>query len=85
MQAVEDTWWWKLINDYGLALERNESWSGGTVSSKGWDSGNKLNAEGISYRSYLVRMKNLGENPDIIFIEGDWKTIGQSLKHHLAR
>ena len=70
VQAVEDTCWWKLINDYGLALERNESWSGGTVSSKGWDSGNKLNAEGISYRSYLVRMKNLGENPDIIFIEG---------------
>lgn len=67
---VEQTWWYKLINNHGLALERNNSWSGATVSRIGWDkSADKQDENGISKRSFIKRVKDLGE-PDIIFIVG---------------
>ena len=70
VKKVEDTWWHKLIEDNGLELELNNSWSGTTICNTGY------NGVDDSKRSFLSRTGNLGENPDIIYVFGgtndDW-------------
>lgn len=60
---VEETWWHHLISEHGLLLERNNSYSGSTISNTGY---NKID---YSDRSFIARMDNLG-NPDIILVFG---------------
>ena len=60
---VTDTWWWQVINEGGLKLCKNNSYSGSTIGYRGYD-GNDYAA-----RSFLTRMDDLG-CPDILFIFG---------------
>lgn len=57
------TWWQRLIREKGLRLVVNNSFSGATVSHRGY------NGEDYSDRSFLTRAKHLG-SPDIILIFG---------------
>lgn len=70
VKKVEDTWWHQLIEDNGLELEINNSWSGATICNTGY------NGEDYTIKSFLTRSENLGENPDLIFVFGgtndDW-------------
>lgn len=61
---VSQTWWFQLINDNGLTLELNNSWSGATICNTGY------NGEDYTERSFLTRSNSLGQNPDLIFIFG---------------
>lgn len=60
---VEQTWWYQFINDNGLQLEKNNSYSGSTVCNTGYG------GEDYSDRSFYSRINYLG-NPDIILIFG---------------
>lgn len=60
---VSQTWWHQFISKNGLLLEKNNSYSGSTVSTTGYQ-GNDY-----SERAFITRMKNLG-SPDVILIFG---------------
>ena len=60
---VKQTWWWQLIKEKGWKLERNNSWSGATISYTGY------NKQDYKHRSFITRADNLG-NPDIILLFG---------------
>jgi len=60
---VTQTWWWQFINNNGLRLCVNNSWSGATIGYYGYD-GNDYSA-----RSFITRSDNLG-CPDVILIFG---------------
>ncbi len=60
---VQQTWWWQVIKEGGYRLEKNESYSGSTVSYTGY------NGEDYTKRSFITRLPRLG-NPDIILIFG---------------
>ena len=64
VKDVSQTWWYQLIEDNGLALELNNSWSGATICNTGY------RGEDYTNRSFLTRSSNLGENPDIIYVFG---------------
>ncbi len=57
--AVEQTWWWQVIDQMGYQLEMNNSYSGATVGYFGYQQ------ENYHARSFNTRVENLG-NPDII-------------------
>ncbi len=60
---VKQTWWWQLIKEKGWKLERNNSWSGATISYTGYDK------KDYHFKSFITRLDNLG-NPDIILLFG---------------
>ena len=60
---VKQTWWWQLINEKGWKLERNNSWSGATISYTGY------NHADYRFKSFITRVDNLG-SPDIILLFG---------------
>ena len=66
---VTQTWWWQVINQAGCLIEKNDSYSGATVSYHGY------NNEDYSPRSFITRLPRLG-SPDVILIFGgtndDW-------------
>ena len=62
--SVRQTWWWQLIKDGGYLLEKNESYSGATISYTGY------NDDDYSPRSFITRLPRLG-SPDIILIFGN--------------
>lgn len=64
VKQVEDTWWYRLIEDNGLDLELNNSWSGATICNTGY------RGDDYSYCSFLTRSGDLGANPDLIYIFG---------------
>ena len=70
VKKVEDTWWHRLIEENGLQLEKNNSFSGATICNTGY------NGEDYSQKSFLTRSGDLGDNPDLIFVFGgtndDW-------------
>lgn len=61
VHEVEQTWWYQLINDNGMQLERNNSYSGATVCTTGY------RKEDYSDRAFIFRLGNLG-NPDVIIV-----------------
>lgn len=63
VRDVEQTWWWMLIRDNGMKLERNNSFSGATVCNTGY------NGADFSDRSFVNRALNLGD-PDVILVFG---------------
>ena len=63
VKQVEETWWYRFINENGYKLERNNSYSGSTVCHTGYEK------QDYSDRSFVTRMDNLG-NPDLILIFG---------------
>lgn len=66
---VTQTWWWQVINQAGCLIEKNDSYSGATVSYHGYDN------QDYSARSFITRLPRLG-SPDVILIFGgtndDW-------------
>ena len=75
--SVTDTWWYQLSKETGMSLLINDSFSGSTVSTTGYD------GEDATAKAFITRMVNtLGANrvlqpkPDVIFIFGgsndDW-------------
>lgn len=63
VRKADQTWWHKLISERGYRLCKNNSFSGSTVCNTGY------HGRDYSDRSFIARMKNLGE-PDIIYIFG---------------
>ena len=63
VEKVEQTWWWQVIREGGYLLEKNDSYSGATVSYYGY------NDEDYSDRSFITRLPRLG-SPDILLIFG---------------
>lgn len=63
VHAPEETWWSILTDANGLQLEKNDSWSGATISYSGY------RGEDYRHRSFNTRADRLG-NPDLIFIFG---------------
>ena len=57
------TWWRILLEDENYVLEKNNSFSGSTICTTGY------NGADFSDRSFISRMHNLG-NPDLILIFG---------------
>ncbi|MCM1092747.1 MAG: SGNH/GDSL hydrolase family protein [Lachnospiraceae bacterium] len=60
---VEQTWWKQFLADNGLALEKNNSFSGSTICNTGY------RGEDYSGRSFITRMDRLGD-PALIIIFG---------------
>jgi len=60
---VRQTWWWQLVERNGLKLERNNSFSGATISYRGY------RKEDYTNRSFVNRALALG-SPDIILVFG---------------
>lgn len=60
---VTQTWWHIFITENGYRLEQNNSFSGATISSTGYDGAD------FTERSYVSRMDNVG-SPDILLIFG---------------
>lgn len=64
VKEPSQTWWAQLIDDNGLVLELNNSWSGATICNTGY------NGADYTHRSFLTRSGSLGDNPDLIFVFG---------------
>lgn len=62
---VWDTWWHQLIDDNGLQLEVNDSWSGSTVCTTSYNGVHRPDNAFIS----KMRIDRLG-NPDVILVFG---------------
>lgn len=60
---VRQTWWHRYITENGCKLGRNNSYSGSTISYRGYD------AADYKRRSYISRTADLG-CPDILFVFG---------------
>lgn len=58
VNAVEKTWWHKLLTALGMTLKVNNSWSGSRVTTT-----NGENSAGC-----MSRCENLGDNPDVIIV-----------------
>ena len=70
---VEQMWWFKVANEMGWLLEKNNSFSGSLISNYAdFDAGNYY-----APHSFLRRMEDLG-NPDVIFILGGTNDVWQS-------
>lgn len=69
VNSPDQTWWKIMAEANGLEIEKNDSWSGSTVSYSGY------RGEDYKDRSFNTRVDRLG-NPDVIFIFGgtndDW-------------
>ena len=61
--SVRQTWWWEVISEGGYLLEKNDSFSGATVSYTGY------NRADYSDRSFITRLPRVG-SPDILLIFG---------------
>lgn len=60
---VKQTWWWQLISRGGYILGQNDSYSGATISYRGY------RGEDYSDRSFITRLANMTA-PDILLIFG---------------
>ncbi len=60
---VRQTWWWQVVKEGGYLLEKNDSYSGATISYHGY------HGEDYSERSFITRLTRLG-SPDILLIFG---------------
>lgn len=60
---VQQTWWWQVVSEGGFLLEQNDSYSGATISYRGY------RGEDYRDRSFITRLPRLG-SPDILLIFG---------------
>ena len=65
VENVEQTWWYKFANNYGIRLIENNSWSGSTIDYDGYSDGLEDGKE----TSFIQRM-NLLTTPQLILIYG---------------
>lgn len=72
VSSPRQMWWWQLVARNGLRLETNNSYSGATVSYRGY------RKEDYRARSFITRAPALG-SPDIILVFGatndDWARV----------
>lgn len=61
VRKVEETWWHQVIQAMNYTLEKNNAFSGSTVSYTGY------NGEVYADRAFITRMADLGD-PDVILI-----------------
>lgn len=66
VEAVEQTWWYQVIERMGGKLEMNNSYSGSTICRTGYKDQNGQHAD-YTRRSFVTRSRNLGE-PDVILM-----------------
>lgn len=60
---VRQTWWWQLIDEGGFVLGKNDSYSGATISYKGY------RRQNYKDRSFITRLPRVG-SCDILLIFG---------------
>ena len=60
---MEQTWWYKVAAEGGFKMDKNESYSGATISYTGYS------GEDYSDRSFITRLPRVG-TPDILVILG---------------
>lgn len=58
VSSVNDTWWMKLINAFGMTLNLNQSWSGSRVTT----------TNGETSAGCMTRCQTLGTSPDVIIV-----------------
>ncbi|MBQ5437460.1 MAG: hypothetical protein IIU32_07215 [Firmicutes bacterium] len=63
VSTVEQTWWYKVAAEGGFKMDKNESYSGATISYTGYS------GEDYSDRSFITRLPRVG-TPDILVILG---------------
>ena len=62
IDSPEKTWWWQVASRLDATVLANESWSGSTVSSTGYD------GEDFGSFSFVTRADRLGDDPDVILV-----------------
>ena len=58
VQAVSDTWWYKMLTALGMELDTNNSWSGSRVTT----------TDGETSAGCMARCQDLGTDPDVIIV-----------------
>ena len=58
VSSVDDTWWMKIINAFGMTLNLNNSWSGSRVTT----------TNGATSAGCGTRCQDLGTTPDVIIV-----------------
>ena len=73
---LEQTWWYKFANEYGIRLLENNSYSGSPICYDGYGTGT---SDAKTY-CFVTREQNLGQAPELILIFGgtndDWANVG---------
>lgn len=74
VSKVEQTWWYQVVDRLNAKLEKNNSYSGSTISCSGYKKDVEVKGD-YSDRTFMGRVYNLG-NPDVILVFGgtndDW-------------
>lgn len=69
--SVKDTWWWQLSNETGLSILINNSYSGSTICTTGYNSVDSTNSSFVTRIKYHNGANRyLQPKPNIIFIFG---------------
>lgn len=63
---LEQTWWYKFANEYGIRLIENNSYSGSPICYDGYGTGTN---DAKTY-SFVTRGQNLSQNPELILVFG---------------
>jgi len=70
LQVVDDTWWKRIVNQFGFRLGINESWAGSRISWDGTTESADIGAnKHIASVARISNLKNSG-NPDVIVVWG---------------
>lgn len=69
VQSARQCWWYLLADSLNLRIEKNNSYSGSTISYTGYKNGATGRHENYKPRSFVTRAPNLG-SPDIILVFG---------------
>lgn len=77
---VKDTWWMKVIDEFGAILAINDSWAGSTVSNHRAENEKDFGPDAAM--ASLTRIRNLGANgtPDVIFFFGGTNDAGKMVE-----
>lgn len=69
--SVKDTWWWQLSKETGLSLLINNSYSGSTICTTGYDSTDSTDSAFVTrIKLHNGQNRYLQPKPDIIFVFG---------------
>ena len=66
VRSVKDTWWWKFADQYGSAMQLNDSWSGSPICYDGWSAGTNDAKE----FSFIGRLRRIPQSELILVFGG---------------